>query len=627
MNRKKNIIIGIMCVSILFMGIVFALFETKLTINGTSTLLGEWDIAITNISSTITGTAQNITAPTFTGINATLNFGFYKPGDKIEYAITVSNNGNINAIISDVIINTSGSSDIIYTVQDLQKNTTLSKNTSTTFKLVTEFDRDATVIPAITEKTINIVLVVMQSDGTNPTPVAPDITDTSTQYGIMYVANGGSGSMKGTVCTVGQSCTLKTNTFTRNEYNFMGWSTTPTGEVEYTDGDSVTDLTTKGKTQVLYAVWGDLATVILSDNIPQSDVNIDFSKTSGKGLYYTSTNTEDNKTTYYFRGDVQNNYVQFGTHNSDIYYGYYSATSEAFNIYDSLSACQSATSYNVNCTKAFSAGDPILWRIVRINEDGSIRLTTQYFVGHSVFNIYSYDNAYIGYMYGTAGSATYAETHANTHDSTIKEFIDAWYEENLISYSNYLADAGFCNDRSVAPSAGLWWSGDTALGYRDKTTIYGAGGRLLDGSIAGTVYGDWDTKENAQPQFKCPNEENDLFTTNLSSKGNKALKYPIGLITVDEVAYAGATYGSFSINNYLRAGNDYWTMTPFTDHLEFEVSYSGSSSAFTVWHHSDNGIRPVINLKPTFELSTNLPSGCTELDGTQACPYIIDTSV
>ena len=54
-----------------------------------------------------------------------------------------------------------------------------------------------------------------------------------------------------------------------------------------------------------------LAAKILSDNIPQSDASLDFSKTSEQdgtsGLYYTSTNTENNRTTYYFRGAVDNN--------------------------------------------------------------------------------------------------------------------------------------------------------------------------------------------------------------------------------------------------------------------------------------------------------------------------------
>ena len=40
----------------------------------------------------------------------------------------------------------------------------------------------------------------------------------------------------------------------------------------------------------------------------------------------------------------------------------------------------------------------------------------------------------------------------------------------------------------------------------------------------------------------------------------------------------------------------------------------------------EDEIRPVINLNSTVELSTELPEGCTKLDGTKACPYIIKTN-
>ena len=103
-----------------------------------------------------------------------------------------------------------------------------------------------------------------------------------------------------------------------------------------------------------------LAKQIRKDNIAQSDTNIDFSQissdTNGKGLYYTNTNTEDNKTTYYFRGAVDNNYVSFANNT---------------------------------------------WRIVRISEDGTVRLIKQDSIGTSKFNSSSNDAAYVGYMYGT----------------------------------------------------------------------------------------------------------------------------------------------------------------------------------------------------------------------------------
>jgi len=342
-------------------------------------------------------------------------------------------------------------------------------------------------------------------------------------------------------------------------------------------GQSITPVT-PDINQPLYAY---LSSEILKNNIAQADTNINFgtisSDTNGKGLYYTNENTEGNKTTYYFRGAVENNYVKFGKD---------------------------------------SSGNDIIWRIVRINEDGSIRLITQNSVGNSAFNENSEDNAYVGYMYGStgqSGSNAYNLTHSNDNPSTIKTYLDDWYEANLSSYAGYLADAGFCNDRSVAPSAGLWVSDDKALGYAQNTTYYGSYNRLVN---------------EYRPQFKCPNEGRDLFTTSSSTKGNKELINPIGLITADEVAYAGGVYNTQNQSMYLTNGGIFWTMSPFSFYVYFANEWLLVSVGPAYYNYvvGEFDVRPVINLRSNVELSTELPSGCTKLDGTANCPYIIKTN-
>ncbi len=270
---------------------------------------------------------------------------------------------------------------------------------------------------------------------------------------------------------------------------------------------------------------------------------------NGQGLYYTSTNTEDNKRTYYFRGAIINNYVRF-------------------------------------------AG--FTWRIIRVNEDGSIRMIKQDSIGNSVFNTNYKDNAYVGYMYGTPSSTTYAATHANTNSSEIKTVVDNWYVSNLTNYSAYIADTGFCGDRSVTNGTGI---GTT-------TTRYGTYDRI---------------KSNNIPQFKCP-QTNDLYTTKTSIKGNKALTYPIGLITGDEVAYAGSIpydggYNSLNKSFYLYSDSAFWFMSP--------VSFNVSSFVFRIWpsggYDSDlagtsYGVRPVINIKPDVKTISGY--------GTSGNPYV-----
>ncbi len=289
---------------------------------------------------------------------------------------------------------------------------------------------------------------------------------------------------------------------------------------------------------------------ILRDNEAQADTNIDFSQissdTNGKGLYYTSTNTEDNKVTYYFRGAVENNYVTF-------------------------------------------AG--FTWRIIRINEDGSIRLIIQDSIGKSAFNFSDDDNAYVGYMYGTPDSSTYEETHKNINSSTIKEAVDTWYESNLNDYTSFLSDSGFCGDRSIY----------NGLGYGTADTMYASFMRIF----------------NKAPQFKCP-QERDLYTTTTATKGNKALTYPIGLITADEVAYAGGV--AFTDNtDYYISGVSFWTMSPgraIAHASMWRVNTSGyvpDVGVSVVW-----GVRPAINLKSTVEI--------TKGDGTKDNPYVIKTN-
>ena len=126
----------------------------------------------------------------------------------------------------------------------------------------------------------------------------------------------------------------------------------------------------------------------------------------------------------------------------------------------------------------------------------------------------------------------------------------------------------------------------------------------------------------------CP-QTNDLFTTSSSSKGNKALTNPIGLITADEVKYAGVTAIYRNSKCYIYVDKPYFTMTPyaFADDAAFSwgVAWMSSTSGgiTTVYGDLDSdlvsatsdGIRPVINLKS----SVIVESG----NGTKDSPYVI----
>ena len=229
------------------------------------------------------------------------------------------------------------------------------------------------------------------------------------------------------------------------------------------------------------------------------------------------------------------------------------------------------------------------WRIIRINGDGSIRLIyqgtsanttgTETQIGTSVFNSEYSDNMYAGFMY-TNGNA-----HGTGISSTIKEELDIWYENNLTLHTNDIdINAGFCNDREM-----------------NTTTYYNAYIRLVN---------------NKAPNFKCNNS--DLFTHISSNKGNKSLSSPIGLITADEVAFAGGVYNTNNTYYYLYTGNSYWTMSPFyfieTYVGVFSTYWSGSLNFYSVG--SSSGIRPVINLKADVTISSG--------NGTASTPFVIE---
>lgn len=82
-------------------------------------------------------------------------------------------------------------------------------------------------------------------------------------YTVSYNANGGTGSMISSSFTYDTSSYLRSNSFIAPTGKvFSGWATSSTGEVVYSNGQSVKNLTaTKGATVTLYAVWGEPSSV------------------------------------------------------------------------------------------------------------------------------------------------------------------------------------------------------------------------------------------------------------------------------------------------------------------------------------------------------------------------------
>ena len=286
---------------------------------------------------------------------------------------------------------------------------------------------------------------------------------------------------------------------------------------------------------------------------------------SDKGIYQ---GTDDYGTTYYYRGNVKNNIVKFA--------GFY-------------------------------------WQIVRINGDGSIRLiyngteknatgvkqsiNNQTYQFNSLYN----DPTYVGYMYGDKDGTTFAEVHNNTNNSTIKTAVDNWYKTNIADkgYGSYVSNAvGFCGDRTLHSGDGISTS---------TYSFFGAYGRY----------------EKNVAQFTCPEPSRDLYTTTDSSIGNKALTYPVGLITYDELVFAGMDRRHINKLSWAYSTQHYWTMSPYA----FDAPWSHAqewrldSAGFLLpWALVADSLdaRPVINLK-----SDTLITGGI---GTSSDPFVVDTN-
>ena len=173
-----------------------------------------------------------------------------------------------------------------------------------------------------------------------------------------------------------------------------------------------------------------LAEAILANNEVKTPITAPGKEVSTASEALLASTPDDYGTSYYFRGAVKNNYVEFAN----------------------------------KC-----------WRIVRVGGDGSVKLilhndntakaanpcnsannsTTAAFARYSgetyksAFNTNYNDNAYVGFKYGTVGAGDYALTHANTNKSTILTNLEAWYEKNnLKNYEKVIADTVWCNDKT-----------------------------------------------------------------------------------------------------------------------------------------------------------------------------------
>ena len=246
---------------------------------------------------------------------------------------------------------------------------------------------------------------------------------------------------------------------------------------------------------------------------------------------YKSTATNTGKPTYYFRGNVTNNYVKF-------------------------------------------AGQT--WRIVRVNEDGTIKLIMNNAINNNKsynFQINSYDYKY---MYYTNGKA--------------KSILSDWYDSNLLNFKSDISTGNYYCEQAKVKANSSYTMGN------ENTIVY----------------------SNYIPNFKCSTDKN----------GYGLIEDKIGLISYDELVMAGLYYRKSSLDNYLSSdstwtsspsgigdlnGSSYptiWIMTSTTSGIEKNSLTPGSI------YYTYSSLRPVINLKSNTQISSG--------NGTKENPFVVE---
>ena len=388
----------------------------------------------------------------------------------------------------------------------------------------------------------------------------------------------------------------------------------------------------------------------------------DFSTSNGTGIY-TTTNTENSIPVYYYRGAVDNNHVLFGnfcwrivrttetggvkliydgkpsngqcnntgadttignsqfnsSYNSPAYVGYmyntvYTATNKDITtlsgsiVFGNDATYDASTNkYTLKDTKTLT--NPSNWTTEYSNYTDKYHYTC-FTSGTSCQNIYymhaissENKNAYYFTLSNGKKPIDILEemlngNDINAKDSAIKIVVDTWYKNNMTSYTSQLEDTVFCNDRTYYNFDTSGWNKDYS--NYDKWLYFSSVSRLSSRNLS----------------LVC-SRQIDKFTVN-ASNGNGKLTYPVGLITAEEIGYAGGVIWQTNTSHYLYNGVYTWSLSPSYFYIwnasEFNLYSSGAFSDYYV--AGLLGARPVVSLKPGIALASG--------SGTASSPFVVE---
>ena len=396
----------------------------------------------------------------------------------------------------------------------------------------------------------------------------------------------------------------------------------------------------------------------------QSDEKIDFtipsSDTNGKGVYVVDSTKNDENPIYYYRGEIDYNNVLFRgfcfkilrttseggikliysgmpnegkcnnsgestmtstgvKYNGSGNIGYFGYASEAGHALKNIKITNITNGSVFAEDVTYEDGKYILSDERYIKDSSLASNVVSLLENHhySCFKVEGQDCTTVNFVYMTRGGYLYyailsngekiedvlrkdVTESSNLNDSTAKTNVENWFRDNLNSYSSYIDDVVYCNDRSI----GL-------LGGFDKNGSIVDTNKMQFSSLVRALEG--------KPSVKC-NSKNDKFTVS-DTIGNGKNKYPVGLITLDEAILAGFAWNQDDDTNYLYNGRVWWSMSPTLSSVALEyigVLHSMADNVNTTYvSNGAGGIRPVIALKNSVKISGG--------NGTSDNPFTIAT--
>ena len=425
--------------------------------------------------------------------------------------------------------------------------------TTCSYDLVYEYNTNSDIygktVPVTTDATKEITIEVNGMNGNNHFSVETNFNfdtskgwsnATSTKGAKVTLVTGATLKSLGTEQSVRWKVTGRYYNLDLNQYALSGKSFTGKIYVENVNCSTKDGTTVKKGYETILANNGG-KTAIEAKPAP-SFANIE---TGNAGMY---SYTEETDKTYYYRGAVDNNWVKYGKfkENQIVYRGFENEdstdTSNTYNgsyiDYPTLEECQNSSSYNYKCKEITYAhkGDDMYWRIIRVDKDNKIKMiyagskapseSTKVAItgvntnmGFTAYNN-KYDKAeYVGFQY-TEGSQ-----RGTTTNSTIKTYLDNWYTKYFnenIGTSRFVKST-FCNDRNTSST----WASNGNFEYAPYTRL---------------------SSSTPTPTFEC--NPADVVTNNL------------GLITADEIVFAGGKYNTNNSAFYLNNNEAYWTGSP-----------------------------------------------------------------